>query len=327
MEDVERDELPEASDATRDVLDASDELAMSGPTDLHEQTLPAADAAGSEAELDETPTPEQLSDEGVGDDAAPSAEAEEDAVADHEIDEEQTEHEEEPEDEPMGAEASEIAEIEDEAGDDQDCETEDSAASGEASEAASGEEQSIEEYMAALLNRVRGGTTASGGPTHKAARSKRKTNAVQAPTPPEPVPAVPEVSQRPNVQAPTVLAELERRPGNVETTDLAAMRELANTQARTAIQVHGKRQMVQKSMFNWSASVVCFAVSVGIIWMGPAGDIITLVGALGGLVAGAYWMFLALTNAGNLYVLSKPPAADARSMRKQAAKDKNPPRA
>ncbi len=135
-----------------------------------------------------------------------------------------------------------------------------------------GEEESIEEYMARLLNRMRGGTGAKAtsepaakviAPSNAAQTSKVATGTEVVKKTPKPVPVeVPAPPVQSEVQpvaaaepAPVGrMTELGPRSSRPETVDLVAMRELANSQARAAIHTHRHSTTRRNAFAKWSMS-------------------------------------------------------------------------
>jgi hypothetical protein len=151
------------------------------------------------------------------------------------------------------------------------------------------EELSVEEYMANLLKRMRGGAASDAVAPPPPRRSKKKA------TPAEPIhhAAAPKVHENPPpvaVEKPMTLAELTRRAAPAPTKDLAAMRELANTQARIAIDTHGRKRLVNKILASFIAGVLCLVCTVTLLTL-VHDDKALQTGSMVGLVAALYWMF------------------------------------
>src|SRR5262249_7374878 len=121
-----------------------------------------------------------------------------------------------------------------------------------------GDEQSIEEYFEALLKRTR--------------RSKQQPPVViHSPQVPRDDPKSDAVLDDPDsvpvVDLPASGGELQRRAQPVEISDLSAMRELANIQARTALDQHGQRRLLHRAYARIGASAVCFLVTLlALLW-------------------------------------------------------------
>lgn len=153
----------------------------------------------------------------------------------------------------------------------------------------SDEEPSVEEYMEGLLSRMRGGRPAEVAPPPQPKRNKRKSDAGSQAVQPK-TDAVPaEVRAAHVVDMPSTLVEMTRRPQVQQTTDLSAMRELANTQARIAIDIHGKKRLLNKALGSMSAALVTLSLTFVVLSF-VADDEALRNGAMVGVVAGIYWM-------------------------------------
>lgn len=144
------------------------------------------------------------------------------------------------------------------------------------------DEESVEEYMAGLLSRMRGGGPPPVAGSPKPPRNKRKSDHPK----PETQGQLASREDVPVVDTPMSPAELQRRAQPQVTTNLAAMRELANIQARQAIDTHGKRRSLNRAYVTLATSAACFVV--GFIVLGLSNDAI-LRGAAGLiLIVGIY---------------------------------------
>ena len=83
--------------------------------------------------------------------------------------------------------------------------------------------------------------------------------------------------------------ELTRRVMPIETGDLNAMRELANTQARAAIDLHGRKRMIKSVAIKFAVSAAFLVGTFVVLNMTDNKAIQT--GAMTGLVASIYWLF------------------------------------
>jgi hypothetical protein len=130
------------------------------------------------------------------------------------------------------------------------------------------EDESIEDYMARLLNRSRGGD--------------QETSVTPTEEPTKPITEYNEVNESPR-QAPEAACKLD------------AMRELANETRRTAIASHAKRNWSSVMKLKLTVSIfAAVAVSASIIFFW--GDPITMIcGIAAGLAVLAYWGCLAHT--------------------------------
>ena len=163
------------------------------------------------------------------------------------------------------------------------------------SNSASDEEQSIEDYMAGLLNRMRGGAPAPAVVAPEPKRNKRKSDpapASEQPKAPENAHAAVRVQQV--VDMPMGLTELTRRPQPPQVISYAAMRELANNQARIAIDTHGKKELLKATLINSGLAIACFAGTLTIFTTMP-NDVPGLrTGSMAVLVGGVYWLLEAV---------------------------------
>jgi hypothetical protein len=121
------------------------------------------------------------------------------------------------------------------------------------------DEESIDDYMVKLLERVRGGAPA--GP------SSYQMPASRPPTPPAPVaamsePAVPAAggeSANPKEMAPRAVAPEKN-------VNLSAIRELANLQAKSALTQHERRRLSISSRAKLLVTIVALSVGMFLIW-------------------------------------------------------------
>ena len=153
------------------------------------------------------------------------------------------------------------------------------------------EDPTIEEYMANLLKRMRGGVTSEAAP--KDARAARKPQPAPEPAAPAAAPSIhaPVMATIPAmVERTPAQAEQARRTQTIETRDLAKMRELANTQARIAIDLHGRKRLV-KNLCGALAISVFFLCATFITLNVLPGHPALETGALAGVVAAIYWLF------------------------------------
>jgi hypothetical protein len=162
--------------------------------------------------------------------------------------------------------------------------------------AAGDEEQSVEEYMVALLSRMRGDSLqpVSVKPDERR-RNKRKSDAPQEPRT-QSVPAEQHPVAVVDVMTPT--GDLLRRPQPAMSTDLSAMRELANIQARQAIDTHGQKRSLHRAYGTLGTSIACLVAGFYVLYgaesfaMRGAGMVF--------LVVGVFWMATGLMAAKNV---------------------------
>jgi hypothetical protein len=153
------------------------------------------------------------------------------------------------------------------------------------SEMSHDEDESIDDYMARLMDRVRSMQT---GPA-----------AVSAPTEAR-LPTAPVVAHRKEDQTESLakgelpkvksLAELAPRATAPElTTDMSAMRDLANLSARSAIDAHTRKRM--RSVV-WGKLMVCFvalAAAAGLTWLSGRGGQVAYGAALVSTIIAVIW--------------------------------------
>ena len=150
---------------------------------------------------------------------------------------------------------------------------------------ASGEEESVEQYMAKLLERMRGPSGGESG----ASESAIAEEATSSPEPAVPSSAIAETAAA-NQEPITELTELKTKPSVVEQVrDRQAMRELANQSARHAIGVHTARTLRRSARTR--SIVALLGAAVGFYLLLDAPDWKSLQFAAGCVAAFAalYW--------------------------------------
>jgi hypothetical protein len=167
---------------------------------------------------------------------------------------------------------------------------------------ASGEEESIESYMERLMHRVRGSTSLSQS------TSKPPSAVLSNSTPmPAPEPAKEPEQAGPPEDNPSS-TQVRRRAAPELPTDLSAMRELANTAARTAIDSHARKRKGKQAttkLFGATATIILSAVLGYWAWRLQSFDAAGAA-AIGGLV-GLYWCLSAV---GRLFGLRRERTAE-----------------
>jgi hypothetical protein len=169
------------------------------------------------------------------------------------------------------------------------------------------EEESIEEYMARLLNRMRSGAGGKGGgepvardnaPSGVAKTSKaaapietKKTSfppaqgAAAAAEGDKAVPAEP--ADEPPAQG--RMTELGPRTARAEALDLVGMRELANSQARAAIHTHRHETSRRNALTKWIMSGGSLLLTLGgLLWL-PSDNGTLRNGLIAGVVVAILW--------------------------------------
>jgi hypothetical protein len=143
------------------------------------------------------------------------------------------------------------------------------AAGRQTQPAAEESDESIEDYMARLMNRVRGITAAPPArntpaepPVASRPENDATTTARTAVLAERANPTADEDPKRP-ADAPKS-AEIRRRPPPERMVDLSAMRELANMNARSAIDMHSKKRLGRernsKLLLAFLAGIACLAL-------------------------------------------------------------------
>jgi hypothetical protein len=148
---------------------------------------------------------------------------------------------------------------------------------------AEGHDESIESYMSRLLARARTSPAENAGPPAGDEEQAEASPAAKAPPTPAPIP--PETEQyRPRATAPEVSA------------DIAAMRELANKNARQAIDTHDKGRLKAKARMKLGLTVATLLAAVGVTWfLGSMGTVAYLVAIgclLGAVIFGVQYLVL-----------------------------------
>ena len=168
--------------------------------------------------------------------------------------------------------------------------------SAPASSAEPSEEESIDQYMARLLNRVRTGTESSStAESQESSRARARASrqavvdeetVVEAPKAPVPAPEIKAVKVEP--------VEFVPRGAPPEASELKRMREVANFTTRAAITKHGNKRWALNSLLKWTIAAFVVSASLAGMQFAPAGDKITRIIAVAGLAVGCYWVWAAL---------------------------------
>jgi hypothetical protein len=196
------------------------------------------------------------------------------------------------------------------------------------------EDQSVEQYMAKLLHRMRGGKPADAVIAAEPKRSRRKSDPVYnagslKTESPKVDPAHRAAPSDRNADSSQVIdtrgvpVEMVRRPKPPQTTDLAAMRELANTQARIAIDIHGRKRLLKKTLGSLAAALACFLGTVLALNFVSSEHHPLRTGAIVGVVAGIYWMLGGVTALQQMMAAPRTRMAAIRSQIEQADANKS----
>lgn len=165
------------------------------------------------------------------------------------------------------------------------------------------DEESIEKYMERLMQRVRGDSTSAPRPAVMPVLQKQL----------EEPPAAGPAENLPAEQDPVKPEEyLPRSPAPEQSANLAAMRELANTAARTAIEKHhqksGNKQVAFKLL---GAGVLLLGSALLAYWAWQMSSVTAAVGAAIGLLTGTLWALRGFIRFLNAIKLSRPQPAPA----------------
>jgi hypothetical protein len=153
---------------------------------------------------------------------------------------------------------------------------------------ASEEEESIDNYMAQLLKRVRGVGAGYQAPSAQP-QAPAATAATDTPEPPAPSPSA---EQAASVEE--VPSKLARRSTAPElSSDLAAMRELANLSARAAIDKHAYRNWGRAAFGKLTIAMLAAATGAATVYFAPAPDSMLMYAGLSSFVITLFWLLQA----------------------------------
>jgi hypothetical protein len=185
------------------------------------------------------------------------------------------------------------------------------------------EDQSIEQYMAGLLNRMRGGSDADVviAPERKPAKQEDPPPLVPEVKPPA-APVELEVSAQRVIDVHMAPVEMARRSTTVtEVNDLAAMRELANNHARIAIDTHSKKQLLKTALGAWTGGIGAATSSLVGFCLLPTDEVVMRAGCMAGFVVSSYWIYRAVSVTQKLLTSNPAFAIPSRAGRTQAPDD------
>ena len=153
-------------------------------------------------------------------------------------------------------------------------------------DASPADDESIDDYMAKLLSRVRGHS--SEGSQWKAASSaqpvRNNNSALQAVETGPPPKVTPPAAAKPE------LVERVRRELPPElTSNLAAMRELANSQARGAIGKHVHQRWIKAAIGKASVALVGLIAGILLILWSESNNSASFFGGIAGLLISVFW--------------------------------------
>jgi hypothetical protein len=172
-------------------------------------------------------------------------------------------------------------------------------AAGHAASAEHHDEESIESYMQRLLQRV--GVTPS---TAQAPPVAKPAQANWQPVQPVEEPVAFDAEQAADDQPESKPEEFVPRSAAPEATNMAAMRELANSAARTAIDKHQRKNTGKQAAGKLVGSLIVLACSLVLAyWAWRTSETTATVGAAIGLTAGTYW---SLQSIGRMFRAARP---------------------
>jgi len=148
------------------------------------------------------------------------------------------------------------------------------------------EDESIDDYMARLLERVRSVTGESSQPSEASGREARWGSAPSA------APAKAGPAGKPPASRPTGPTKISPRAVAPEkATDLSAMRELANLSAHTAIEFHSRRVLSRAVGGKMLVTTMALLAGAGALWLwwSKGADHLVLYAALTSFVVTLFW--------------------------------------
>jgi hypothetical protein len=187
------------------------------------------------------------------------------------------------------------------------------------------EEESIDDYMSRLMQRVRSGADESGPATYTPPppQSGRAGRGAAATAPPaeSPKPPVAEEGRTASISPRTMAPE--------KRIDLSALRELANLSAQSAISRHSRQVLIGSMYSKLTVAIVALVTGAALLWMWKALDVTEMAyySALVALLVAVYWGMeyallsgrLTISKSGHIEIdwnkspqrkVAAPPAAD-----------------
>jgi hypothetical protein len=147
-------------------------------------------------------------------------------------------------------------------------------------------EESVDDYMARLLQRMRGIADEGAAPAKGTTKGDRQPPA--RPQPPPETPTQKAVGDS-SVVAKKLLKLEPRKVAPEKSGGLAAMREIANLSARSAIATHHHRRGASRAWSNMIVGLVGLGCGVWLLMQSPETDSPYFYGGLMGLVVSLYW--------------------------------------
>ncbi|QDV74971.1 hypothetical protein [Botrimarina mediterranea] len=155
-------------------------------------------------------------------------------------------------------------------------------------------DESIDDYMRKLMQRVRGSSTnedardPSPKPTFSATVTTTKTASESLQVPAQAQPVEPPAAKQELFRD---ISELRRGPAPEVKTDMGALRQLANQSARHAIDVAASRQSREKATMRLAVSVISVAVGTLASVVSPSPLDLQFIGGFTSVVVGG-WFFV-----------------------------------
>jgi hypothetical protein len=147
-------------------------------------------------------------------------------------------------------------------------------------------------------------------PSSELARNKRKSDPRPSGTPTER--AQREGEAVPVVDMLTAGGELQKRSRPAVATDLSAMRELANIQARHAIDTHGQKRSLHRAYGTLGTSAACFLAVFVVLTF--SSDFLLRACAMVVLVVGIYFLVTSLLSAKNVFATMRKKSSGLRAI-------------
>jgi hypothetical protein len=156
---------------------------------------------------------------------------------------------------------------------------------------ASGDEESIDDYMARLLSRVREGNSAEPNSRPSASAQSRPVPQRSATTPAPIAPSAAAVPSQAPVRRPGPVTMTPRAVAPEKQVNLSAMRELANLSAQMAITRYADREFLSITRTKLAVAAAGVAVGGVLIWLWTKGGSkhVNLYGALGSFLIAVLW--------------------------------------
>jgi hypothetical protein len=172
-----------------------------------------------------------------------------------------------------------------------------------------GEIQVVQDYMDALLNRVRGENAPQTRFVPVASRSKKGLTQARSKKPLAAETADPSAKADCECQSLPPLAELTARSKPPESIGWGSMRDLANSQARAAIDAHQRVRLSKSVLNNGAAGLACLIGTVVALICAPVLGQTMGIGPMAGVVASIYFLYSAFLSA-RAWLISRSSSLD-----------------